>query len=183
MFLEIKDIKRRRNALGLTQKGLATLSGVSQSLIAKIESGKIDPAYSKVVVIMKCIDGLENKNQLKAKDIMTKNIISVKEKDEVKVALNIMQQKNISQLPVFRGRHAVGTISEKTLLERISKGEDLKKLSKTKIGDIMDDVFPRIDEETPVSTVSELLKLNQAVLITKKLDVIGIITKVDVLKK
>ncbi len=180
---DIEAIKRRRMTLGLTQKKLAMISGVSQSFIAKMESGKIDPAYSKVVNIIGCLDGLENKSQLKAKDIMTRNIVNVKARDRVEAALKIMRQRGISQLPVFNGKHLVGSFSERTLLDRISRGEDLKKLSETKIEEVMDDVFPRVDEESPINTISELLKANQAVLITKKMDVVGIITKADVLKK
>lgn len=183
MISDIEAIKRRRVALGLTQKKLAMVSGVSQSFIAKMESGKIDPAYSKVVNIMGCLGGLERKGQLKAKDIMAKSIIRIKSKNKVGEALSLMRQRNISQLPVFSGRQLAGSFSERTLLDRISRGEDLKKLSESKVEEVMDDVFPRIDEETPINTISELLKVNQAVLITKKLDVVGIITKADLLKK
>ncbi|MBU4502216.1 MAG: helix-turn-helix domain-containing protein, partial [Nanoarchaeota archaeon] len=43
----LEEIKIRRNKIGLTQTQLARLAGVSQSLIAKIESKKIDPTFSK----------------------------------------------------------------------------------------------------------------------------------------
>jgi len=42
MIMELKDIKTARLRLGITQAGLAGVAGVSQSVIAKIESGRID---------------------------------------------------------------------------------------------------------------------------------------------
>ena len=48
MIAEITEIKIMRKRHGLTQTQLAKLSGVSQSLIAKLEAGIIDPSYSNV---------------------------------------------------------------------------------------------------------------------------------------
>ena len=45
---DIKEIKILRKKLEITQNELAKKSGVSQSLIAKIESSNIDPAYSSI---------------------------------------------------------------------------------------------------------------------------------------
>ncbi|MBI2079314.1 helix-turn-helix domain-containing protein, partial [Candidatus Micrarchaeota archaeon] len=47
--IDVSKLGSLRRKLGITQKELAKLAGVSQSLIAKIEMGKIDPAYSKVL--------------------------------------------------------------------------------------------------------------------------------------
>ena len=48
MFFEIEEIRRRRKKLGITQKKLAELVGVSQPLIARIESGDVDPKFSLI---------------------------------------------------------------------------------------------------------------------------------------
>jgi len=39
---------QKRKELGLTQSKLAASAGVSQSIIAKIEAGSVDPSYSVV---------------------------------------------------------------------------------------------------------------------------------------
>jgi len=44
-FPPLSYIKKMRKKFGLTQAKLAKMAGVSQSLIAKIESEKIDPSY------------------------------------------------------------------------------------------------------------------------------------------
>ena len=46
MLYELNRIKQMRTELGLTQTELANISRVSQSLIAKIERGNIEPSYS-----------------------------------------------------------------------------------------------------------------------------------------
>ena len=46
MLYELTRIKQMRRNLELTQTELAKLSGVSQSLIAKIERGNIEPSYT-----------------------------------------------------------------------------------------------------------------------------------------
>jgi predicted transcriptional regulator len=48
MFPQLEDIAKKRRRLGLKQAELAKLSGVSQSLVAKLESGRIDSSYTKV---------------------------------------------------------------------------------------------------------------------------------------
>ena len=46
MPYELSEIKEIRKKFNLTQTQLANVSGVSQSLIAKIEAGRLDPTYS-----------------------------------------------------------------------------------------------------------------------------------------
>jgi predicted transcriptional regulator len=47
---------------------------------------------------------------------------------------------------------------------------------------VMEDSFPIIPEDLPLSSIISLLKSNFAVLVTKKEQVLGIITKADLLK-
>ena len=60
---DIEKIQEIRKKLNLTQTELSKLAGVSQSLIAKLESGHIDPAYSKVKAIFEALDNQINKDQ------------------------------------------------------------------------------------------------------------------------
>jgi len=45
---DLEALVRLRKRLGLSQRELARISGVSQSLISKIERGKINPSYEAV---------------------------------------------------------------------------------------------------------------------------------------
>ena len=51
--------------MGLTQTDLAKKANVSQSLIAKIESGKIDPTFTKTKKIFETLSYLEKKEEVK----------------------------------------------------------------------------------------------------------------------
>jgi len=49
------------------------------------------------------------------------------------------------------------------------------------VGKLMDSPFPMVDENTPVEPVKSLLRYYQAVLIIKRNNIVGIITKADLL--
>lgn len=182
MLPSIKEIERRRKSLGLGQRELAKMVGVSQSLIAKIENGRINPSYLKTKAIFDFLESLERKRQVKAKDILQKELIGIQKDDQVLEATKIMHQTGYSQLPVFHKDRLVGSISEKTIMEQIIIGQDPSKLSKLNVESIMDEAFPCVDQEAPLTVLSALLQHSQAVLIVSKGKTKGIITKADLLK-
>jgi len=73
-FRNLTEIKQLRRKYHLNQKELAQRAEVSQSLIAKIEAGKVEPSYSKAKLIFEALDQLREKEEVKAKDIA--NIIT-----------------------------------------------------------------------------------------------------------
>jgi predicted transcriptional regulator len=91
----------------MTQQELAKKSAVSQSLIAKIESGRIDPTYSKVVQIFGALNSESKQSELKARDIMNKKIISITSDMTVKDAVHLMRKHEISQMHVSSERNIV----------------------------------------------------------------------------
>jgi len=182
MFPKIDEISKKRKMLGLTQNELAKLSGVSQSLIAKLESGKIDPSYTKVKTIFDVISKLELKNKIKADRINYNKVVSVQEKQLVSEAVDLMKKHGYSQLPVLNNRQVVGSISEKTILSQILAGNFLDQISKLPIEEVMEDSLPQVNEDAPLSLISSLLQVYPAVLISTKGNVVGIITKADFLK-
>ncbi len=182
MFPKIDEISKKRKMLGLTQTELAKLSGVSQSLIAKLESGRIDPSYTKVKTIFDVINKLELKNKIKADRINYNKVVSVQEKQLVSEAVDLMKKHGYSQLPVFNKRQVVGSISEKTILNQILAGNFLDQISKLPIKEVMEESLPQVNEDAPLSLISSLLQVYPAVLISTKGNVVGIITKADFLK-
>jgi predicted transcriptional regulator len=182
MFPTLEDIARRRRQLGLKQGELAKAAGVSQSLIAKLEAGSIDSSYTKVKTIFDVLDRLEFKNKVQADKVLQKNIITVQKNEPLSKVVKIMKEHGISQIPVFDGKHSVGSISEKAILRQIMAGKDLEEISKLPTEEIMEEAFPQINEEAPLSLISSLLQSYSAVLVTKKGEVIGIITKADLLR-
>jgi predicted transcriptional regulator len=182
MLPNLDEIGRRRRLLALSQKELAKLSSVSQSMIAKIESGRISPSYQKTKAIFDMLENLERRNQLKAKDVSHGKVIGVQARDPVAKGVRVMRETGYSQLPVFDGGQVVGSFTEKVILQRLMSTANPEGLSKQLIDKVMDEVFPTVNEETPLPMVSALLQYEPAVLVARKGRVVGIITKADLLK-
>ncbi len=182
MLPPIEEIGKRRRLLGLSQKELAKLSGVSQSMIAKIESGRISPSYLKTKSIFDTLEGLERKNELKAKDVCHGKVTGVQTHDLVSRAVRVMRETGFSQLPVFDGAHAVGSLTEKIILEKLISTVRPEEVSKQMVEKIMEEAFPTVSDETPISMLSALLNYQPAVIVAKRGRVLGIITKADLLK-
>ncbi len=182
MLPSLEEISRKRRLLGLTQKELARLSGVSQSLIAKLESGKIDSSYTKVKDIFDALRRLEIKRDFHVSEVLHNEVVGVQKEAKVSEAAQLMRDHGYSQLPVFDGERAVGSISEKTIMSQIMAGKDLSQISKLPVEAIMDEAFPQFVEDTPLSLISSFLQVYPAVLVSKKGKVVGIVTKADVLK-
>jgi len=182
MLPSLEEIARKRRILGLTQNKLAKLAGVSQSLIAKLESGKTDSSYTKVKAILDVLNQLEMKMEVHAREILHSEVVSVQKTEAVSKAVRLMMDHGYSQLPVFHGEHAVGSVSEKTILRQVSAGKDLGQVSALSIEEVMDEGFPQVGTGAPLSLISGLLQVYPAVLVSKRGKVVGIITKADLLK-
>lgn len=177
MLYELSEIKKIRKNLGLTQTDLSKRANVSQSLIAKIESGKIDPTFTKTKKIFETLSDLENKEEIKAEELMNKKIISVVPGDSVNESVNKMKKFGISQMPVIDNHKLVGLVSESTLLDALMSKKDKKIL------DIMEEAPPIVSKTASVQIISSLLKHYPMVLVSESGKLIGLITKADLLGK
>ena len=182
MLPSLEEIGRRRRLLALSQKHLAHLAGVSQSMIAKIESKRISPSYLKTKAIFDTLEGLERRNEFKARDVSHGKVVGVHAHDAVSKGVRVMRETGFSQLPVFNNERIVGSLTERIILEKIFSTPKPDEVSRQSIEKIMDEAFPSVNEETPLSMVSTLLQYAPAVLVTKRGHVQGIITKADLLK-
>ncbi len=177
MVFDISQLKKIRKYLSLTQHQFAKQSGVSQSMIAKIESGKLDPAYSKVKKIESALAALSHKEEKKARDIMTLKIISTKLDEKVLSVISLMKKHNISQIPVIDKNKVIGLITESSILSK--PPEELKN---AKARDVIIDSPPIISKETGLEVIKQLLNYYSCVLVKEKGELIGIITKVDLIR-
>src|SRR5208283_837306 len=125
MFPTLDEIAKRRRQLGLKQSELAKMAGVSQSLIAKLEAGTIDSSYTKVKTIFDVLERLEVKSKIQTEKIIHNQVVSVQREDQVSKVVKLMKDYGYSQIPVFEGKHSVGSISEKAILRQILAGKDL----------------------------------------------------------
>ena len=177
MAYELEEVKKIRKKIGLTQTELAGRAGVSQSLIAKIESGRIDPTYTKAKKIFAALSDLEKKEEINAGQLMNSRIVSISTGTLIKEAIGRMKKNGISQLPVIDGHKLIGLVSESTLLDAMLNSKA------TQVKEIMQESPPIVSKATSIQVVSGLLKHFPLVLVSEEGKLIGLITKSDLLGK
>ncbi|MBS3149319.1 helix-turn-helix domain-containing protein [Candidatus Woesearchaeota archaeon] len=131
MIFDLSHLKKIRNQLNMTQQQFALKAGISQSMVAKIEAGKLDPTYSYVKKIELALNTLSKKDELKAIDILTKKIISVTKDTTIEEAVKLLINNKISQLPVIENGNLLGLVTESSI---ISSGPNI---TTKKVKDIM----------------------------------------------
>jgi predicted transcriptional regulator len=185
---ELDTIKRHLKQQKISQLALAKASGVPQSVISRISNGAIKgPSYDNIRKLVLAVNLSRNgksefqKQEMRiAEQLMSKKIISVKPQNKLVDVWQIMKARNFSQIPVFDERdRAIGSVSESFLAQHASEEEMTRRLDELEI----EDTFPLIGKNTAASTVADILKTKQAVLVVERGKAIGIITRHDVIEK
>jgi len=174
MIITGPSLKKLRLEAGLTQRKLAELVEVSQAHIAKIESGRVDPRLSTVNKILQILTEGEGKN---CGEVMTKRVIFVKPADKITKVSELMMEHAISQLPVIENKRVIGTVTEESIIRNLSST-----IADERVDNVMQPPLPSVPEDTSVSMIKPLLEDHPGVLVVKKGDVVGIITRSDLLK-
>lgn len=141
---------------------------------------------------------------MKVREIMSKDVISIKPDDNVKEALNLLFKRQISGLPVIdnQGR-LVGMFTEKDVLgnvlpsyiERVGRfvyeenPKSIKKkfegLENLSVFGIMRKDVVTVDEDTSLCEVARLMltqKVRRIPVLDKAKKVVGIVAREDILK-
>ncbi len=184
-FPPASDIRRIRKSLDLTQTELAVRSGISQSTIAKIERGHIAASYETVVKLFETLDSIAargGRRTVTAAEVASADVVTVQSTDKVRVATELMRTAGYSQLPVLKDETPVGSISERSIFDRVRNGADMELLKDTEVAAIMDESFPVVLESTPMPAVTAMMNDSNAVLVARKGKIVGVITKADILK-
>ncbi|MGC8644865.1 MAG: CBS domain-containing protein [Thermoplasmata archaeon] len=185
MMPSLSEIKRLREKLNITQKELSKMTGFSQSYIARLERNELNPTYESVRKIFDALEGeLARREEFvkRARDIMTRAIISVNSKDKLTKGIRRLAERGFSQLPVIDNGVSVGSITDNIIRDVISKYENHEEIKKLSVKEVMDEPFPQVSENTPVKIISYLLTGYQAVLVNRGGKIVGIVTKSDLLK-
>ncbi|MBS3926614.1 MAG: CBS domain-containing protein [Nitrosarchaeum sp.] len=182
MLPRIDSIKQMRLKIGITQKQLATMVGVSTSMINQIESGRSQPSYDTAKKVFDSLANLEGKSSShKAGDFCSKDVVKLKPTNTLHDAIKKMHESSISQIPIFNGNELVGVISEDGIVKHLADvGES--ELKNAKLADTMEPVPPIVDYDTPANILVPLIRYSKCILVSKKSKIIGIITASDTLK-
>ena len=177
--IDPREIRRIRKELDITQEELAKKAGVTQAYIAKLEAGKVDPRLSTLNRILQAL--LEcKKTQPRARDVMSSPVISVRPYEKVEKVIRLMNEHNISQIPVVSGNKVVGSVTERTLVRQSLEYEDIYD---RKVVEVMEEPFPIVNEDEDLEVVKYLLEDHPAVLVQNREGrIVGIITRVDLFR-
>ncbi len=180
-LVDPKQLKKIRVQLGMTQAQLARNAGVSQSLVAKLESGQVDPSFTTMKAISEALRSQIRAEGRKASDVMSNPVLSALSSTPLSECINLMRKHGVSQLPVFSGGRVVGAISEGHIVSIIGNAENPKQLMARPVSDYLEPSFPIVDSETPMDALYSLFSFVPAVLVTSGDVVRGIITKIDII--
>ena len=179
---DLKEIRRRRERLGISQHKLAKDLRISQSTVAKIESGKINPTYKLVERIFSHLSSLHSVGMGTAGEVASKPVLAVREGTSVAEAVKTLQKHGFKQLPVLNGNHNLGSLSERGISRRILETKRPESLLRKPVGTVMEEALPTLSEDVAVEVIIPLLQRTQAVLTLKKGRITGIVTNADLLK-
>jgi cystathionine beta-synthase len=121
-----------------------------------------------------------------AKDLVTAKtrslpmLLSVQADEPLKRALALVEQHNVTQIPVFRGRESVGTLYDNDILRAVLA--DQGALDQPVAG-WMAEALPVVSSTDPLERVTRLLAArNSAVLVREDSTIVGILTRFDMLQ-
>lgn len=142
-----------------------------------------------------------------AKDIMTREVITLSQEEKVEKAARILVEHKISGIPVVDSdQHVLGIVTEKDLMVKASElkvpfyitlfdsiifldnpirfNNNLKKYTASQVKDAMTRRVIVVDENTPVTEVVELMQTKRInrIPVVRHDKLVGIITRNDVLK-
>lgn len=169
------ELKRARKQAELTQVQLASLSHVSQSVIAKIENGKVDPAYSTVLKLFEVLEKTEKKVKL-VKDVMHRNLVVVSPSDLILIASRKMKKFGVSQLPVVSNGKLIGLIDESDILSAVEKNK-----TNLKVSDVISPAPPVVSSTVPASALPAVLRFSPIVCVVDNNKLVGVVTRSDLL--
>ncbi|MCI0449492.1 MAG: pyridoxal-phosphate dependent enzyme [Chlorobi bacterium] len=96
----------------------------------------------------------------------------------VSAALRKMEEFNISHLPVIENNNSLGVINETEIMSKLIENPDLVN---KKVSDVMGKPLPVVDEQDDVKNAIKSLKKSPAVLVSEYGNIVGILTRYDVL--
>ncbi|MHA1301907.1 MAG: CBS domain-containing protein [Candidatus Helarchaeota archaeon] len=122
-----------------------------------------------------------SEEKTRAINYASKEITKIEGEKFVREASRIMSNKGISQMPVIDEKgQRIGSIKEKTILNKLlKKGQDVLN---QKVVSIMEPKLPEMPISTTIDEAKMMLLEHDAILITDKDKIAGILTKIDIIK-
>lgn len=106
-------------------------------------------------------------------------LVSVNSDDTIDEALNVMNEYGLSQIPVMKNHHTIGTFRDREVLTKIFEH---KVSVDSRVNSVMDDPLPVLDANSNIENAIVILKSNTAALVKEGKSIKGIITRFDILE-
>ncbi|WP_200980230.1 cystathionine beta-synthase [Echinicola sp. 20G] len=118
-----------------------------------------------------------------ARDIITSRngsyeLVVAQKGDKVKSAIELMNEKSVSQIPVMDNGQVIGSITDNKLLSKIIVKPNLKDAT---VEEVMEDSMKFVALDSTLDVLSSMVDKDKAVLVRDDLHQIHIITKHDIL--
>ena len=186
---KLEEIKKRRQALNLSQEYLARKAGVTRVLISQIERNHHSPSYATVDRIFTILETEENevmKKGMTAGEIcvprpgtIRKQLVTVSSYNTIKTAESKMgSDGEISQLPVIDKGECIGLVTSQSILKKPPGAKIVK--------DAMISRPPTISEDTQITIqIKSLLDNSPCILVSdrKTGKIKGIIVAWDIIHR
>lgn len=170
----MRELREKREGLGLTQRSVAEDAGISPSMLNRMEKRYTDANYRTVYEVWRVINEAQREKQTTAKDLMNRNLIYAHPEETHQTVADRMLENNISQLPVEEDGKIVGHVSEKTLAG--NKNHTMT------VGELMEDPLITVPSTTSRDVLRSILfDGNPAVIVTEGSDSVGIVTTADLI--
>jgi CBS domain-containing protein len=119
-------------------------------------------------------------NNNRVRDVMTPDPQCVSEKDSIIDAARIMQSSDTGVVPVVDGKKIVGMITDRDIVVRlIAEGKDV---GKARVNEAMTKSVRKVDEDSPISEVVELMsnaQIRRVPVVNNKDEIVGIVSLAD----
>lgn len=127
---------------------------------------------------------------MKVIDIMTRNPLTIASSETVGQAEALLDENNIRQLPVIKGRELIGIVTDRDIRAFLSgsfygEPEKLEKALRTPVGDIMTSAPIFVSPDDDLQEVVEVLideKVSAIPVVDEAEGLVGIVSYVDVLR-
>jgi predicted transcriptional regulator len=174
------EIRKRRLALGIPLGELARAVGKSDATLSRIERGQIRPSYDLVQKLLAYLEAQEGlaAPRLKVRDILNREVVTVDSAATLQVAAQRMESGAFSQLPVLEHGRVVGSLSEAALLRALGSAQG----GRVRVREILETAYPQVDEEFPADLLPGLFAHYPAVLVLRRGELRGIVTKADLIR-
>jgi predicted transcriptional regulator len=176
-----EELRALRKRAGLTQAELAKRAGVSQSLIARIEAGTVNPRLSTLIRIYSALREYMEE-EVPVERVMHSPVITVSVDERLDRIVEVMWSNGISQVPVLdRDGYVVGTVHERDVVEAFLKHRE--RALQLRAIDVMSEPLPLVPKNAKLSSVIKILRGEiPAVLVVEGWKLVGIITKSDLMR-